>query len=195
MTKNLKLSYILFFTFSAILIAWNTLTSFFSGVAINYVGIVGILFVNLLLVLTDKELFKRIKDLFLISCVFCALEILVYFVFEFGCTDLNVLKGFLVYQNILTLFGLFFFAYVAFRFITEYKNIKIKFVEVMLGNEKRNVKQKKAKEISNGCLEEKPNQKCNENNLPEEENNNEEIEIIEEDEENVIIENEENIEE
>ena len=64
MTKNLKLSFILFFIFSAILIAWNTLASFFCGVAINYVGIVGILFVNLLLVMTDKTLFNRIKDLF-----------------------------------------------------------------------------------------------------------------------------------
>lgn len=187
MTKNLKLSFILFFIFSAILIAWNTLSSFFSGVAINYVGIVGILFVNLLLILTDKSLFSRIKDLFFTACAFCVLEILVYFAFEFGCADLDVLKGFQVYQNVLTLLGMLFFAYIAFRFITEFKNIRVRFVEIMLGNEKKTVKHKKAKELANGCLEEKPNQKhCEESNEKPET----EIEIIE-DEEEIVVENEE----
>ena len=37
------------------------------------------------------------------------------------------------------------------------KNKKIKFIEIILGNEKRPAKVKKTKEISNGCLEEKPN--------------------------------------
>jgi len=176
MTKNVKLSYILFFIISAVLIAWNTLMNFFSGVAINFVGIVGLTFAIALISLKDKETFKRIKDLFFIVCGFCLLEIIVYFAFEFGWdNDFNTIKGFLIYQNILSGIAFLFFAYAAFRFIFEFKNKKLKFIEIMLGNEKRSVKVKKAKEISNGSLEEKPN-KHN---------------FSEEAEENVIIETEE----
>jgi hypothetical protein len=46
--------------------------------------------------------------------------------------------------------------YIAFRFITESKNVKIGFVETILGN-KQSKKEKKSKELSNGSLEEKPN--------------------------------------
>ena len=115
----------------------------------------------------------------------------VYFAFEFGWIDFslieeyvlvnnslanNALKGFVVYQNILSTLGMLFFAYIAFRFICEVKNKRIKFIEIMLGNEKRSVKVKKTKELSNGCLEEKPN-KQNHN--------------IEQTEDNIIIESEE----
>lgn len=185
MNKNLKLSYILFFVFSAILIAWNTLSSFFGGVAINYLGLIGILFVVLLLIFNDKNLWKRIKDLFLICCVFCVLEILVYFVFEFTLGNIKTFKAFLGYQNVLSVIGLIFFFYLAFRFVCEIKNIKIKFVEIILGNEKPSIKAKKQKELDNGCLEDKPNKKNNEeftNDSPS-------------DEENIIIEDDSNSEE
>lgn len=175
MTKNIKICFILFFVFTAVLIAWNTLTSFFGGVAINFVGIVGLTFVVALISFSNKEVFKRIKDLFLISCAFCGLELFVYFAFEFGWNDFESLKGFIVYQNILSTFGFLFFAYVAFRFICEMKNKKVKLIEIMLGNEKRPAKVKKAKEISNGCLEEKPN---SQNNVKEEKTE-EDIIIIE----------------
>ena len=176
MTKNIKVSYILFFVFSAILIAWNTLMNFWSGVAINFVGIVGLTFTVGFLSIKDKDSFKRIKDLFFIACGFCLLELIVYFAFEFGWdNDFNTLKGFLIYQNILSGLGMLFFAYIAFRFICEANNKKIKFIEIMLGNEKRSVKAKKAKEVSNGCLEEKPNKNQHAENQ----------------EENIIIETEE----
>lgn len=157
MSKNVKLSYILFFIFSAVLIAWNTLASFFGGVAINFVGIVGLTFVVTLLSFSNKEVFCRIKDLFFIACGFCVLELIIYFAFEFGWNNFDSLKGFIVYQNILSALGMLFFAYISFRFVCEVKNKKIKLIEIMLGNEKRTIKVKKAKELSNGCLEEKPN--------------------------------------
>ena len=176
MSKKLKISYILFFIFSAVLIAWNTCAAFFGGVAINFVALIGLVFTILLFVFADKSLFSRIKDLFFVACGFCVLELVVYFAFEFGWVDFNMLdnvilvqnsitstalKGFIVYQNILSILGMLFFAYTAFRFVAEMKDKKIRFVEILLGNQKRSVKVKKTKEISNGCLEEKPNKQNN----------------------------------
>ncbi len=171
MTKNLKISYILFFVFSAILVAWNTLTNFFGGVAINFIALVGIVFSALLLTMKDKDLLKRIKDLLIVASVFCVLEFIIYFACEFGYGE--TLKGFIVYQNIISFLGMLYFVYVAFRFATEYLGKKIKFIEIILGNEKRSPKVKKAKEISNGSLEEKPNKK----NEIKDESQDEEIEI------------------
>lgn len=158
MNKNLKLSYILYFVFYAIIIAWGTLSSFFHGTAINFVAILSIVLVSLILISSDSHLIKRTKDLFITSCVFCILELLVYLVLEF-----SILVGLyiLVYQHILSFLGLIFFAYTTFRLILELKNIKIKFIEIMLGNEKLSKKAKKSKEVSNGSLEEKPNKKEN----------------------------------
>lgn len=157
MSKNLKLNFILYFTFGAILIAWNTLTNFFGGVALNFVALVGIVFSSFLTTMKDKSLLKRIKDLLIVASFFCLLEFVMYFACEFGYGE--TLKGFIVYQNIISFLGMLYVSYVGFRFATEYLEKKIKFVEIMLGNEKRTPKVKKAKEISNGCLEEKPN-KC-----------------------------------
>ena len=171
MCKHLKLSYILFFIFSAVLIAWKTLSSFFGGVAINFVGLVGLTFVIMLLCFTHKDLFSRIKDLFFIACGFCVLELMIYFAFEFGWCSSKSVEGFLAYQNVLSIFGFIFFAYISFRFILEMQNKKIKFIEIMLGNEKRSIKVKKAKEISNGCLEEKPNKQNLEHKQTEEDEN------------------------
>lgn len=177
MFKNLKISYILYFSFAAILIAWQTLTAFFSGTAINFVALLGLTFVLFLISFTDREVFKRVKDLFFIACGFCVLEFIVYCAFEFGWNNFDSLKGFIIYQNIISIIGILYFAYICFRFICDFKNIKIKFIEVMLGNEKPSIKAKKikeTKEVSNGCLEEKPNKKQVENN-----------------EENIILESEE----
>ena len=173
MNKNLKLSYILFFVFSAVLIAWKTLTSFFGGVAINFLALMGLVFVTLLLLLKEKDLFKRIKDLFLICCVFCVLEIFVYCVFEFSFGNLKTYKSFLSYQSVLSILGLIFFFYIAFRFICEVKNKKFRIIEIMLGNEKPSIKAKKQKEVDNGSLEDKPNRKANDefsNDLTDDEN-------------------------
>ncbi len=180
MSKNLKLSYILFFVFSAIIIAWHTLSNFFSGVGLNFIALIAIVFVNLLLVFSSKELLQRIKDLLIIACVFCVLELVIYFACEFGYGE--TLKGFTVYQNIISFLALIFFGYTSFRFSADLTGKKIAFVETILGNQKRTVKEKKAKELTNGCLEEKPNQKndkCHNHNTTSE---NIEI-IISEDEE------------
>ena len=155
MTKNLKLTYILLFIFSAILIAFKTLSNFFGGVGLNFIALIGLIFAILLISLKDKSLMKRIKDLFILTVVFASMELIMYFACEFGNGE--CIKGFSVYQNIISFLGILFLAYTAFRFSIEYLDKKFKFIEILLGNEKRSIKPKKAKEITNGCLEEKPN--------------------------------------
>ena len=169
------------FIFSAILIAWQTLSSFFHGVALNFIALLTLVFAVLLMIFTDKELLPRIRDLFISACVFCVLEIIIYFACEFGYGE--HLLGFIVYQNILSFLGILFLAYVCFRFTAEYLGKQFKFVEFILGNVKHQPKkkEKKAKELSNGSLEDKPKNKINVEKTEE---------IIEEDD-MVIIETEE----
>ena len=168
MNKNLKISYILLFIFSGILLAWPTLSNFFGGVGINFVAILGITFAISALCFLDKDAFKRIKDLLFVACGFCLLELIIYFACEYGYGE--ILEGFIIYQNIISFLGILFLAYICFRFITEIKNIRISFIEVMLGNEKRVRKEKKkSKEISNGSLEEKPINRPQEETKTEEE--------------------------
>ena len=96
MAKNLKISYILMFVFSAILIAWHTLTTFWGGVAINFVCLIGAVFTIAVLSMSDESIMKRIKDIFIVACVFCALELIIYFACEYGYGE--ELMGFVVYQ-------------------------------------------------------------------------------------------------
>ena len=158
MSKNLKTTYILFFVFAGIILAWNTLTNFFSGVAINYIAICGLAFAILLIMLKDTSVWKRVKDLFIAACVFCVLELIIYFALEFGWCSIGAVKGFLIYQSVITILGIIYTIYLSIRFAFEVVGKKIGFIEAMLGN-RQTPKVKKAKEISNGCLEEKPNNK------------------------------------
>ena len=178
MTKNLKLTYILFFIFSAIMIAWQTLSNFFFGVGINFVALLAICLTVVLMMLNDKSIFKRTKDLLITAGVLTVLELIIYFACEFGYGE--ILKGFIVYQNVLSFLGMLFFSYIAFRFATDYFNKRIRFIEIILGNEKVNKKPKTTKEISNGSLEEKPCHKTEEaqNCTEETTETEEEVEII-----------------
>ncbi len=174
MTKNLKLSYILTLIFAAVVVAWSTLSSFFTGVGINFLVLLGIFCVLLFTILTDKHVLARIKDVFIMLSVLLALEFIVFLVFEFGMVSvpanvelyevmgvssktLATFKGFCIFQNVISVFGILVFAWTLFRFLTDNQNIKISFVEAMLGNNKAEKKERKSKELSNGSLEEKPN--------------------------------------
>ena len=191
MTKKLKLSFIFYGIFCCVLIAFKSLTTFFSGAGIPFMALTVMLFLNLMLMLQDKFVYGRTKDLFVISCVFNVLEIMLFFVLDFPIGDFDTWKWFLGFQNVLTLFGIVFFAYLGMRIILEVKGIKLNFVEVLLGNAKPVKKAKKDKEISNGALEEKPNAQKNakENEQETDEQNNEDkIQTIEE------LDNEDNVE-
>ena len=125
---------------------------------------------------------RKIGDLFVLSCVFCLLELFIYFAFEMGWSNLDSIKGFLNYQNVISLFGFLFFAYITLRFIFELNNKKIKFIEVLLGNEKRTAKEKTSKELSNGCLEDKPNKKSFESHEDSQNATEDEVVVIEDEE-------------
>lgn len=159
MSKNLKLSFILLLVFASIVIAWWTLISFFGGVGLNFVALIAIISVLLILMLNDNFVTSRIKDMFILACVFAVLELIFFCVIEFGYDISNVIRGFKIYQSIVSVLGILFFIYIIFRFITEIKGVKVSFVETILGNNKRTKKIKTAKELSNGSLEEKPNKK------------------------------------
>lgn len=172
MTKNLKYSFILFAVFFGIVIAWNTLASFFNGVGINFVALLVVLSLIVMLFITDSFVAKRTRELLIACCVFAALEFLIYFIFEFGIGSLKTFKVFTVFQNIFSFVGILMAGYLAFRFICEIKGVKFGFVEMLLGNEKRVPKQKKAKELSNGSLEDKPNHSNFETTEPQHSNDN-----------------------
>lgn len=162
MTKNLKLTFILYAVFFAIIMAWNTLSQFFFGAGLNFVALLVILAVILIMYLTDKFVASRTRDLFYSIIAFAVLEFLVYFVFEFGIGSYKTWEGFANFQNILTFFAILFFAYLVFKVICEIKGLRFGIIEFILGNSKKSPKQKKAKELSNGSLEDKPNHANNE---------------------------------
>ena len=97
--------------------------------------------------------------MFVVSAVFTFLELILFLVVEIFNTELSAgtIKGFNVYQSVLSFLGLIYFAYIVFRFICEVKGKKFNFIEIILGNVKREKKVKKAKELTNGSLMEKPN--------------------------------------
>ncbi len=155
MTKNLKVSYILYLVYFAIIIAFSTIAHFFNGVGIGFIGLVGILTTMLIMIFTDKNIMTRTRELFITICAFTALEFIVYFILEFNIGNMKTIEVFSGFQYAYSFIAILFFAYTVFRYICEMKNIKFGFIEMLLGNGKPN-KQKKAKELSNGCLEDKP---------------------------------------
>ncbi len=163
MEKNLKLSYILLFAFSMIVMAFKTLTNFFNGVGVNCVGLIALVFVLTIILITDKPTAKRVWDMFTVACALLLLELIIYFACEFGIG--LYIEAFSIFQNIISFLGVLLLAYVGFRFVFDYQNKKLKFIEILLGNEKRATKEKKtkkSKEITNGSLLEKPNSKQDE---------------------------------
>ncbi len=166
MDKNLKLSYILLFVFSMIVVAFKTLTNFFGGVGINCVALLVLAFILMITMLKDKSVAKRIWDMFTISCAILLLELVMYFACEFGY-GLEI-EAFEILQNIISFFGILLLSYVGLRFTFDFQNKKLKFIEILLGNEKRTPKErkpKKSKEITNGSLCDKPNTKQEDINI------------------------------
>lgn len=168
MSKNLKLSYVLVLSTIALSLAWNTLLNFFSGVGLSFVAYLALVAVLLIVVLVDQSTRKRIMDLFVVSVVFLALESIIYFALEFRSIDLsmlmlevqmgetNILKGMIIYQNVLACFAFLFLGYTIFRLVCEIKGKKVAFVEAILGNQKSQKKERQPKELVNGSLDDKP---------------------------------------
>lgn len=175
MNKNLKLYFILSAAFAGVMMTWNTLSSFFRGVGLNFVALLVIGGIIFYIIFTDPSVRVRTRDLFILGCAFVSLEFLVYVVFEFGTRTTKVYQAFSGFQTFLSIMGLLYLAYIAFRFFTELKNIRFGFMEKILGNGPK--KEKANKELENGSLEEKPNHKYHKE---EEKQSTEEVIITEE---------------
>lgn len=168
MNKQLKLTFVLYAVFTGIIMAWRTLMNFFSGLSlinfagagVNFVALLALYIILLALALTYPEVRKRTMDLLVIAGLLLLMEFIVYIPLEYGLKNYNIYSGFMVYQNVITTIGLVFFAYLGFRFVLEFKGVKLRFIEFILGNGEKTakvVKEKKSKELENGSLEEKPN--------------------------------------
>lgn len=159
MSKNLRLYYILTFAFVGVVVAWKSFSANLLGAGGNFFAVILLLALMLVLTCTNKEIKSRTFDLFIVSCVFAGLEMIVYMVLEIFNRDVSLatIDGINLYQSIVSLLGLIFFIYIVFRLITEVKGVKVAFVEAMLGHKKGERKIKKAKELTNGSLMEKPN--------------------------------------
>ena len=154
MTKRLRNSFILYCVFFAVIIAWYSLSQFFKGVGLNYVALITILCINLTLLLTDNHVKARTIDLLIASAVFTTLEFVIYLVFEFRIANINNSTAFLGIQNAFSFIAILMLAYTMLRFILEIKNIKLGFIEVLLGNRVKKVKATKG-------LENKPAENLN----------------------------------
>ncbi len=184
MSKNLKLNFILSIVFVSIILAWNTLMRFFVGVGVNFVALFLIVSVLAFIVVGDKYVRTRWMDVFCLLTLLFVMEIPVYFGIEFSKV---IAQGWFTYQNVISIITFFVTMYMLFRLFLEIKNIRFKFIEVILGNEKISRGPKRAKELSNGALEDKPGTI-----------NQASVEIASEEEkeaENIVVENQENSEE
>ena len=153
MSKNLKLNFILSIVFVSIILAWNTLMHFFWGAGVNFVALFLIMCAMTFIVIGDKFVRSRWMDVFCLLGLLFVLEIPVYFGVEFSEI---VAHGWFTYQNVISIITFFVTIYMIFRLFLEIKNIRFKFIEVILGNEKFSRYPKRAKELSNGTLEDKP---------------------------------------
>ena len=157
MSKNLKLSFILYLVFASIVVAFSTLSKFFGGVGVNFVALCAVLVALIVLMCLDADQFKMLKDLFFIACAFLFVEFIEFFALEFKIGGADVAEVFWGIQYVVSLIGLIYFAYIAFRFVSVVKGKKFRFVEAMLTGTKQPKKEKTAKELANGALEDKPN--------------------------------------
>ncbi len=158
MSKNLKLSFIFNFAIACVLVAFKSVSAFF-GLGIAFVAVLVLFSAVLILICTDKLVKTRSLDLFIISAVFTALEFLVFFVLEINSQSITsgAVKGFNGFQSVISAFAVIYFVYVVFRVITELRGNKFTFIEKLLTKSPKQREPKKAKELTNGSLMEKPN--------------------------------------
>lgn len=157
MTKNLKLNFILSIVFVSVILAWTTLMRFFEGVGLNFVALFLVMCTLTFVVISDKFVRSRWMDVFCLLAILFVMEIPVYFAIEFSKEmTIEIALGWMTYQNVISVITFFVTIYMMFRLFLELKNIRFKFIEVILGNEKISRAPKRAKELSNGALEDKP---------------------------------------
>ncbi|MFQ6724039.1 MAG: hypothetical protein ACLRFE_01715 [Clostridia bacterium] len=163
--NNFNKAYIYIIAIFAIGIAISNIISFFGGVGFAFIGASLLLALAITTILKDEQIKKRFGDLFILIIIEFLMFIVLFFAYDFNLNGITN-KFPLVMRNICAIYSLLALGYVMFRYISEIKGKKYKFVEYMLGNYVPVKKEKKAKltkaqikknkELENGTLEPKP---------------------------------------
>lgn len=162
--NNFNKAYMYIIGIFAIGIAMANIISFFGGVGFAFIGASILLFLAISNILKSEDK-KRFGDIFVLIIFEFMLFIVLFFAYDFNLNGLTN-KFPLVMRNICAIYSILAVGYVLFRYISEIKGKKYKFVEYMLGNYIPQPREKKAKlskaeikknkELENGTLEPKP---------------------------------------
>ena len=157
MDKNLKLSYICLTVLTSAMVAWLTLTNYFGGAGVTFVAIAISFIVLSVLYICEVSVRARIKYSYFIALFLVAVETILFFALEFGVDNEVAFKILIAIQKVVIILAVMFLVYVVIRFVCDAKGYKIGFIEQTLGGGKPAKKEKRAKELTNGTLEDKPN--------------------------------------
>lgn len=161
--NNFNKAYVYIIAIFAIGVAISNIISFFHGVGFALIGASLLVILAITNILKDEEHKKRFGDLFIFISIELLMLIILFFAYDFNLNGLTN-KFPLVMRNICAIYSLLALGYVIFRYVSEIKGKRYKFVEYMLGNyvpdptdkKKTKEKAKKNKELENGTLEPKP---------------------------------------
>ncbi len=146
--KSLKLSYILFLSFAASVLAFKSVSAFFGGVGLAFVLSLVLFSAALVVFFKNADVKKSALDQVIVSAVLLAMEFIVYFAGEIVLGGLS--RGMSIYQSVISCLGVLFFAYVLVRAILQLNGKNFAFTS------KKEKRVKAAKELTNGSLEDKP---------------------------------------
>lgn len=162
--KDLNLAYIYLMAIFAIGITMANIISFFGGVGFALAGASVLLTLAARKILTSPNK-KRFGDVIVLIVIEFLMFIILFFAYDFNINGITN-KFPMVMRNICAIYSMLALGYVAFRYFSEIKGKKYKFVEFVLGNYTPVKKDKKAKpskemikknrELENGTLEPKP---------------------------------------
>lgn len=180
--KKVNLSLIFSLVIFAIGVGIKSIASYFGGYfGIAFVATLILLSLVIVFVFSNPENRKRVLDVVILDCLVVFLGLVLYCAYDWA-RDITVdLVDFvMVWANLYSVVSLFCFGYASFRLFCEASQKRIKFVEVILGNEKverkprqpkeaRKVKSSRnLKEVENGDLLDKP--KNDDNNIQQDSN-------------------------
>ena len=155
MDKKFRLVSVLSLVLCGLAIAWNTLAKFLGGVGLNYVAVLAIFGIVFVLVIEDKDLYYKTKDLFYVDLGVTSFETLIFIMQEYFGGLKKVFSIFAIVQKIFSIFAILYFAYIVLRILFKMQG-KLGNVFYCLFHREHNKQPKKAKELSNGSLSEKP---------------------------------------
>lgn len=155
MEKKFRLVCILSLVLAGIAIAWNTLTNYFRGVGINYVAVLAVFSIVFIMAIENYTLRKQTKDLFIVNLVIVGIETIIFAMQEYFGRFGKVMYIFYVIQCLLSVFAILYFVYIILKMLFTSQG-RLGGVFHCLFHSNKEKKPKKAKELSNGSLEDKP---------------------------------------